>query len=111
MNMFEKKLGLDALRPHEWFNIPAPVCDAVAVLVQKLQQSQDNINHLQTDLRQTQMRFAAKEKRQKDSIREVLEYCKEEINAQGEVLTENLENMSETLHKNSKKVTKRVKNV
>ena len=41
--MFNKGKGLDAVRPNEWFNIPAPVVDAITVLINKIETNMDKI--------------------------------------------------------------------
>ena len=48
---------------------------------------------VQAEQRQNQARLAQKERRQNDSIKEVLEYCKEQMTEQAEALTGNIENI------------------
>ena len=47
LSLFSLKNSLDALKPNEWFNIPAPVVDAISVLMQKLRDNQDKIISVQ----------------------------------------------------------------
>lgn len=82
--------SLDAIRPNEWFNIPAPVVDAVTVLMHKMRENMDRIMIVQSDLKMTQKRMTAKEKRQNESLKEVLDYCREEISQQSDTLVQNI---------------------
>lgn len=111
LSLFKVRNDLDAVRPNEWFNIPAPVVDAISVLMYKLRENMDRVLLVQSDLKQTQQRINEKERRQKDSIREVLEYCKEEIGVQGEALVENIENLTGQMRRQRKKTIKKVKTV
>ena len=43
LSLFAKKNDLDAVRPNDWFNIPAPVVDAITVLLAKTRENQDKI--------------------------------------------------------------------
>ena len=84
---------LDAIRPYQWFNIPAPVVDAVSILLEQSKINKDRIKHLMRELEQTQASFAQKQKRNKESINEVLEYCKGEIGSQAETLSTNMKEL------------------
>ena len=54
MTLFKINTGTDALKPKEWFNIPAPVVDAISILIVKLDTNMDKIISVQGDLRRTQ---------------------------------------------------------
>ena len=42
---------LDAIRPDQWFNIPAPVIDAFAVLINTIRNSEDKFNRLDIEMK------------------------------------------------------------
>ena len=60
--------NLNALRPQDWFNIPAPVIDAFAILIQKQKDVGSKVVTIMNELRVSISDFKRRERKQKESI-------------------------------------------
>ncbi len=73
---------LNKVKPEEWINIAAPVRDAVIILKSRFQSINDRFAFITANYKQMEERFRRKEKRQKDSIEEVMNFVKDKFSTQ-----------------------------
>ena len=64
--------------------------DAFAILIQKQKDMGSKVTTIMNELRQAISNFSRRERKQKESIKEVLDYCRGEIEAQAQALQGNI---------------------
>lgn len=92
--------SLKKVMPNDWINIPAPVRDAILIMRDNVGGILHRIETTTKDLRALDDRLVKKEKRQKDSIEDIMTFIKDKMNLQNAKTVGSLDNINALVNSN-----------
>ena len=92
--------SLKKVMPNDWINIPAPVRDAILIMRDNVGGILHRIETTTKELRALDDRLAKKEKRQKDSIEDIMTFIKDKMNLQNAKTVGSLDNINAVVDSN-----------